>query len=119
MLVVADIPAILRGACTNSIAMLVGDLRRVTISSTTVQWNKVQAALCTRCFNLQVAKLDGLDSFEHADFEPIGLSGPTGKIHEFHFRARLFGTGVALDAFELHQGNPEGYRFRVIDEAHH
>jgi len=38
------------------------------------------------------------------------------KSHEFHFRSFLFGTGVALDAFELRDGNPAGYQFQVIAE---
>ena len=57
--------------------------------------------LCSQCFNMEVAKLGGLDTFEHPKFEPIGLADCTGKVHEFHFRTRLLGTGVSLDAFEL------------------
>jgi hypothetical protein len=40
----------------------------------------------------------------------------SGKEHEFHFRTRLFGTGVALDAFEIRGGHPAGYQFQVIGE---
>jgi hypothetical protein len=38
------------------------------------------------------------------------------SLHEFHFRTHLFGTGVALDAFELRDGEPAGYSFQVIGE---
>jgi hypothetical protein len=34
----------------------------------------------------------------------------------FHFRTFMFGTGVALDALELRDGNPAGYQFQVIAE---
>ncbi len=72
--------------------------------------------LCSRCFNAEVAKLDGLDGFETVTFEPVSLADSTGEVHEFHFRTRLFGTGVALDAFELRDGNRAGYQFQVIGD---
>ena len=72
--------------------------------------------LCSQCFNQEVAKLGGLDPFEHPKFEPIGLADCTGKVHEFHFRTRLLGTGVSLDAFELRDGHPAGYQFQIIGD---
>jgi len=72
--------------------------------------------LCSQCFNQEVAKLDGLDEFEHAKFTPVGLADCTGEVHEFHFRTHLFGPGVALDAFELRDGQPAGYRFQIIGD---
>jgi hypothetical protein len=71
-------------------------------------------ALCSRCFNTEVATLGGLDKFEHVTFEPVRLADCTGETHEFHFRTHLFGTGVALDAFELRDGRPAGYQFQII-----
>ena len=65
---------------------------------------------------MEVAKLGGLEGFEHAKFEPVGLADCTGEIHEFHFRTRLFGPGVALDAFELRDGTPAGYQFQIIGD---
>jgi hypothetical protein len=70
--------------------------------------------LCSRCFNAEVAKRVGLEAFEHTPFEPIGLTDCMGETHEFHFRTRLFGTGLALEAFELRDGYPGGYQFEVI-----
>ena len=70
--------------------------------------------LCSQCFNTQVAKTAGLEGFEHARFEPVGLADCTGEVHEFHFRTHLFGPGVALDAFELRDGRPAGYQFKII-----
>jgi hypothetical protein len=73
--------------------------------------------LCGRCFNTEVAKATGMEGFEHAAFESIGLSDCNGEIHEFHFRSRLLVPGIALDAFELRDGNPSGYSFQVIGDA--
>ena len=39
-----------------------------------------------------------------------------GQAHEFHFRARLLGTMVALEAFELKDGTPAGYQFQMLGE---
>ena len=72
--------------------------------------------LCSQCFNQEVAKLGGLDDFEHSNFTPVGLADCTGEVHEFHFRTRLFGPGVALDAFELRDGHPAGYQFQIISD---
>jgi hypothetical protein len=72
--------------------------------------------LCGRCFNTQMAEAAGLEGFEHADFEPVGLTDCQGELHQFHFRSHLFGTGVALDAFELRNGEPAGYSFQIIGD---
>jgi len=72
--------------------------------------------LCSQCFNLEVATAAGLDGFEHAKFEPVGLTDCAGEVHEFHFRTHLFGPGVALDAFELRDGYPAGYQVQIIGE---
>jgi hypothetical protein len=70
--------------------------------------------LCSQCFNTEVAKTGGLKGFEHARFEPVGLVDCTGEVHEFHFRTHLFGPGVALESFELRDGRPAGYQFKII-----
>jgi hypothetical protein len=70
--------------------------------------------LCSQCFNTQVAEAAGLEGFEHAKFEPVGLADCVGEVHEFHFRTHLFGPGVAVDAFELRDGAPAGYHFQII-----
>ena len=71
--------------------------------------------LCSHCFNMEVAELGGLD-FEHVQFDSMVLTDIQGEPHEFHFRTHLFGAGVLLDAFELRDGHPAGYRFQVIGE---
>ena len=70
--------------------------------------------ICNRCLNTEMAEAMGLAGFEHAKFQPVGLTDCTGEVHEFHFRTNLFGTGVALDAFELRDGLPSGYQFQII-----
>lgn len=55
-----------------------------------------------------------MEDFEHVAFEAIALSDCKGEIHDFHFRSRLLVTGIALDAFELHDGNPAGHFFQLI-----
>lgn len=46
----------------------------------------------------------------------VALADCTGEAHVFHFRTRLFGPGVALDAFELRDGHPAGYQFQIIGD---
>ena len=72
--------------------------------------------ICGRCFNTHVASLVGLDDFEHVRLDPISMIDISGTAHEFHFRTHLFGSGVTLDAFELADGVPSGYQFRVMGE---
>jgi hypothetical protein len=70
--------------------------------------------LCGQCFNMHVASLVGQENFEHFRLDPISMIDIDGAAHEFHFRSHLFGSGVSLDAFELHDGAPAGHQFRVI-----
>jgi len=72
--------------------------------------------LCGRCFNAEIATVAGLDDFEHVEFKPVRLTDSEGKPHEFHLRTHLFGTGVALDAFEVREDGPAGYQFQIIGE---
>jgi hypothetical protein len=72
--------------------------------------------LCTYCYNATMAASCGLDGFHNARFEPLDVVDQNGLRHVFHFRYRLFVTGVSLDAFELSDDTPSGYQFRVIGE---
>ncbi len=72
--------------------------------------------LCNYCYNATIAASCGLDGFQNARFEPLDVVDQNGLIHVFHFRYRLFVTGVSLDAFELIDEGPSGYQFRVIGE---
>ena len=72
--------------------------------------------LCSPCFNSEVAKLAGLTEFEHIQFEPVVMNDVAGDFHEFHIRSRLMGIHVALEAFELIDEHPGGYRFQAIGD---
>ncbi|QLQ25105.1 MAG: hypothetical protein HZT41_09730 [Dechloromonas sp.] len=72
--------------------------------------------LCSRCFNAEVAKHTGHESFANVSFEPIWMVDRAGERHEFHFQTRLLGDVVALDAFELRDGSPAGYRFQLVGQ---
>ena len=90
---------------------------RVTPSYDTVNYGSIERGyrrLCSQCFNKEVAEECGLTGFENVKFDPVGLVDSTGEIHEFHFRSHLFGTGVAIDSFEIRDGNPSGYQFQII-----
>src|SRR5664279_5126423 len=68
----------------------------VSASYDTVSYGSIERGyrqLCSQCFNQDVAKLGGLDKFEHAKFTPVGLVDCDGEVHEFHFRTHLFGPG--------------------------
>jgi len=72
--------------------------------------------LCTHCFNAEVARVQGLEDFENVRFHPVVMSDCAGEAHEFHFRARLLGASVALEAFEIEGGTPAGHQFQMPGE---
>lgn len=72
--------------------------------------------LCTKCFNADVASSIGLEEFENCHFDQIEMTDRAGKAHVFHFRTRLLGSMVSLEAFELKRGAPGGYQFQMIGD---
>lgn len=72
--------------------------------------------LCTRCCNLEIAELSGLDEFDDPEFEPITLRDCHNRQHTFHFRSRLVPTGRVIEALELVDAEPDGYRFAVLGD---
>jgi hypothetical protein len=72
--------------------------------------------LCTSCFNAAVASALGLERFEHVRLQPIVMTDCAGEQHEFHFRLRLLGDVMALEAFELRAGMPDGYQFEILGD---
>jgi hypothetical protein len=73
-------------------------------------------ALCTSCFNAEVASALGLEHFEHARLEPVVMTDCAGEQHEFHFRTRLLGDVMPLEAFELKAGVLGGHQFEMLGE---
>lgn len=91
--------------------------RKPTAAHDVVNYGSMEGGyrkLCGRCFNEAAASRLGLQGFEHVDFEPVRMVDERGAEHEFQFRTRLFGPGIAIDAFELRDGWQAGYRFQVI-----
>lgn len=78
--------------------------------------DEVYRDLCSLCFNAEVAKLSGLDSFDNARLQPIGITDCAGELHQFHFVTRLLGHMVTLEAFELEEGQRAGYEFQIIGD---
>ena len=72
--------------------------------------------LCTHCFNAEVALQSGLDEFENLRFERMVMKDAVGVPHEFHFRTRLLGTMVSVEALELINGEPGGYDFQIVGD---
>lgn len=72
--------------------------------------------MCSRCWNEEIARAGGFD-FEHIRFDPLDMSGAAGTGHRFHFLLRHLGDRLCLEAFELEQGEPAGYRFQVVGPA--
>jgi hypothetical protein len=73
-------------------------------------------ALCTGCFNAEVASALGLAHLEHVRLEPVVMTDCAGEQHEFHFGIRLLGDVMALEAFELKAGVPGGHQFEILGE---
>jgi hypothetical protein len=73
--------------------------------------------LCTACFNTEMAARVGLDKFRNVRLEPVGIEDCDGAIHEFHFRTRLLGDILSLEAFELSDGDPAGHQFQLVGQA--
>lgn len=73
--------------------------------------------LCTACFNTEMAARVGLKQFENVRLEPVGIEDCKGTLHEFHFRTRLLGDILSLEAYELIDGDPVGYQFQVVGRA--
>lgn len=74
--------------------------------------------LCTGCFNMEMAERAGLTHFDNARLEPVAVSDCDGIPHLFHFRVRLLGNLLSLEAFELHDGLPSGYQLQLIGDPH-
>jgi len=72
--------------------------------------------LCCQCFNAEVASAQGLEHFENFRFDQVVMIDCAGEPHEFHFRTRLLGSMVAVDAFEVKREEPAGYQFRIVGD---
>lgn len=71
--------------------------------------------ICSKCFNAIKAQEGGF-SFTHVRFSPLDIADADGVAHTFHFQMLLGPSGVRLEAAELINGKPLGYRFRVMGD---
>jgi hypothetical protein len=83
----------------------------------TVTDDRAQTTLCWRCFNDRMAERDGIP-FENPDLAPLTLRDAHGRRCTFHFRTRLLGALLAVDAFEIKDGAPGGYELMEIGSSH-
>jgi hypothetical protein len=74
------------------------------------------SSLCRRCVNTATARREGFATFQHVDFSPVEVVDCAGERHLFHFVTHLDADAVVLEAFELKDGQPGGYRFRMSND---
>ena len=70
---------------------------------------------CLPCFNRKVARQMGI-TFDQVDLQPVTLSDVDGQRHTFHVQSRLAPTGLVVEAFEVADGVPRGYRFSILGD---
>ena len=70
--------------------------------------------VCGRCWAKVLSASSGQE-VEHLEIDPIVMSDAAGRKHEFHFRYNPAPRGV--EAFEIIDGSPGGYKFQVIQEG--
>jgi hypothetical protein len=55
-------------------------------------------------------------AFNQADLKPVTLADADGEPHTFHVQSRLVPTGHLVEAFEVEDDVPGGYRFAVLGD---
>ena len=70
---------------------------------------------CMPCYNTTTAVRMGID-FDQIDLAPVTLNDVDGERHTFHVQSRLAPTGHVVEAFEVRDGAPAGYRFAVLGD---
>jgi hypothetical protein len=70
---------------------------------------------CFRCYNEDMARRMGVD-FDNSSLAPVTLRDVEGAAHLFEIRSRLVATGHVMDAIEIQEGEPRGYRFSVLGD---
>ena len=70
---------------------------------------------CFRCYNQDAARRIGVD-FDNTPLAPVILNDVEGVPHRFEIRSRLVASGHVMDALEIQEGQPRGYRFSVLGD---
>ena len=81
-----------------------------------VQIAKEYQLLCINCYNDMMAERFGIE-FDNVAFIPISLKDSDGINHTFHFRTKLLGDRVIIDAIERFNDDKQGYEFSVLGDA--
>lgn len=71
---------------------------------------------CSNCYNDMIAQYLGV-VFENPSFDPVTLKDTDDINHTFHFRTRLLGDQVIVDALELLDDGKQGYEFSILGDA--
>jgi len=74
--------------------------------------NNEQEAICTDCFNKEMAEYYGIEDFKDY-IKSYTAVDSDGKSHVFDINKRIMGTGVFWEAIEVNDGNYNGYQFEV------
>ncbi len=68
---------------------------------------------CDKCYNLKITEMYDFD-FTNISFYPVTFSDSDGIDHTFYISTRIYGLHVALEAYELENDQPAGYKFSVM-----
>ena len=74
-----------------------------------------QGLRCYPCFNRERAGRLGID-FDEPQFQAIVLEDADGAPHTFKIRSMLVATGHEMEALEIVDDSPAGYRFAVLGD---
>ncbi len=77
---------------------------------------KDQQYFCSNCYNDMLSQHLGV-AFENPSFEPVTIKDTDAISHTFHFRTRLLGDQVSIDALEILDDDKQGYEFAVLGDV--
>lgn len=72
-----------------------------------------EVLLCGSCWNKFASEKNDPD-FETIELSPVTLRDCRGEPHKFHFFTHIVPTGLAIDAYEIIDGERQGYEFSVL-----
>ena len=71
---------------------------------------------CDKCYNHKIAEIHDFD-FTNISFHPVTIPDSDEIDHTFYISTRIFGPNVCLEAYELKNDQPVGYRFSVMGDV--
>lgn len=70
---------------------------------------------CDKCYNQKIANMYNIE-FQNISFHPVTFHDSHGIEHTSYISTRIYGTNVALEAYELENDQPSGYKFTVMGD---